>query len=217
MVKFLAAIPLVIALVFIGAFVNPLDSINYLLPTETRLSTDPLNPINYSLNIDLENSSFDKQGYNMCSGFAAAFIHRYYGQPASGTQIYQEIAYKLPVDIGVPPHRLISHFKDNNLKAAARTGELDELKYFSSQDIPVIVLVGEGLKWQHYMVLLGYSEADNEMYFYDPESGPAMVVRKKPGNKTLKTDEFLAIWKNNLPFFSQVFITVEKIQMERST
>ncbi|MFW6301219.1 MAG: C39 family peptidase, partial [Bacillota bacterium] len=108
------------------------------------------------------------------------------------------------------------YFRDNKLKAAARTGELDELKYFSSQNIPVIVLVGEGLKWQHYMVLVGYSEEDNEMYFYDPESGPAMTVREKPGNKTLPTDDFLSIWKNNLPFFSQVFITVEELQMEKS-
>ncbi len=217
MLKYLTALPLIIAIIFIGAFTTQMISIDNLLPTETRLSTDPLNPINYSLNIDLTNTSFDKQGYNMCSGFAAAFIQRYYGQPASGNQVYHEIAYKFPFDIGVPPHRLISHFKDNNLKAAARTGELDELKYFSSKGIPVIVLVGEGFKWQHYMVLVGYSENDNEIYFYDPESGPAMIAREKPGNKTLSTDEFLAIWKNNLPFFSQVFITVEKTQMERST
>lgn len=216
MLKYLTAIPLLIAIIFLGTFTTQMISIDNLLPTETRLSTDPLNPINYSLNIDLENTSFDKQGFNMCSGYAAAFIRRYYGQPATGTQIYREIAYKLPFDIGVPPHRLISHFRDNNLNAVARTGDLSELKYFSSQNIPVIVLVGEGFKWQHYMVLVGYSEEDNEMYFYDPETGPAMVAREKPGNKTLTTDNFLKIWENDLPFFSQLFITVDEIQPERS-
>ncbi|MGM0414725.1 MAG: C39 family peptidase [Bacillota bacterium] len=216
MLKYLTAIPLLIAIIFLGTFTTQMISIDNLLPTETRLSTDPLNPINYSLNIDLENTSFDKQGFNMCSGYAAAFIRRYYGQPATGTQIYRKIAYKLPFDIGVPPHRLISHFRDNNLNAVARTGDLSELKYFSSQNIPVIVLVGEGFKWQHYMVLVGYSEEDNEMYFYDPETGPAMVAREKPGNKTLTTDNFLKIWENDLPFFSQLFITVDEIQPERS-
>lgn len=216
MLKYLTAIPLLIAIIFLGAFTTQMISVDNLLPTETRLSTDPLNPINYSLDIDLENTSFDKQGFNMCSGYAAAFIRRYYGQPATGTQIYRKIAYNLPFDIGVPPHRLISHFRDNNLNAVARTGDLSELKYFSSQNIPVIVLVGEGFKWQHYMVLIGYSEDDNEMYFYDPETGPAMVAREKPGNKTLTTDNFLKIWENDLPFFSQLFITVDEIQPERS-
>ena len=216
MLKYLTAIPLVIAIILIGTFATPLISTDHLFPTETRLSADPFNPINFSLNLDLETTSFDKQGYNMWSGYAAAFIRRYYGQPATGTQIYREIAYKVPFDIGVPPHRLISHFRDNNLNASARTGGLDELKYFSSQEIPVIVLVGEGLKWQHYMVLVGYSEEDKEMYFYDPESGPSMVVREKPGNKTLSTESFLSIWENRLPIFSQLFITVEEIQTEKS-
>ena len=216
MLKYLTAIPLIVALIFIGTFASPMISIDHLFPVETRLSADPLNPINYSLNIDLENTSFDKQGFNMCSGYATAFIRRYYGQPATGTQIYREIAYRLPFDIGVPPHRLISHFRDNNLNATARTGGLTELKYFSSQNIPVIVLVGEGLKWQHYMVLVGYNEEENEMYFYDPETDPSLVAREKPGNKTITKNNFLGIWENKLPFFSQLFITVEEIQTEKS-
>ncbi|MGM0420900.1 MAG: C39 family peptidase [Bacillota bacterium] len=216
MFKFLVTLPIIAALIFIGALSAPMLSLENYLPTSTHLGMNVLNPDNYSLNLDLETNSFDKQGYNMCSGYAAAFIRRYYGQPAAGTQIYKEMAYNLPFDIGVPPHKLLSHFQKNNLLATARTGGLEEIKYFSSQQIPVIVLVGEGLKWQHYMVLVGYNNEKDEMYFYDPEAGPALVARENPGNKTFSTNEFTKIWENNLPFFSQLFITVEKPNSEHS-
>ncbi len=153
--------------------------------------------------------SFDSQGHNQCAGYAAAFVQRYFGQETYGARVYEQISYQLPFDIGVPPHRLLTHFEKNNLKAAARLGNLQHIKHYSAREIPVIVLVGEGIRWQHYMVLLGYNQEKGELYFYDSEVTEPQFNRENPGNRTLSEQDFLKIWQNRLPGFSQLFITVE--------
>ncbi len=155
--------------------------------------------------------SFDQQGYNQCAGYAAAFIRRYYGQEVYGSDVYEQISYNLPFDIGVPPHRLLRHFRKNNLQATARTGEFGHIKSYAARNIPSIVLVGEGISWQHYMVFLGYDSDQNELYFYDSEVGSIERNRQAPGNRTLSEEQFLDIWNNKLPGFSQMFITIEPI------
>lgn len=155
--------------------------------------------------------SFDQQGYNQCAGYAAAFIRRYYGQEVYGSEVYRQISYNLPIDIGVPPHRLLRHFREHNLKATARKGDFVHIKNYAARDIPSIVLVGEGISWQHYMVFLGYDRDKNELYFYDSEVGSIDRNRQAPGNRTMTEEQFLEVWNNSLPGFSQMFITVEPI------
>ena len=74
---------------------------------------------------------------------------------------------------------------------------------------PVIVLVGDGLNWQHYMTLVGFDQSLSEVYFFDSlrqddENGEA------PGNRTLSTDYFLQLWDNGLPIFNHIYFTIEK-------
>ncbi len=163
------------------------------------------------------NDGYYLQGYNQCAGYSTAFVQRFYNQHALGSENYRQLSYPLPFDIGVPPHRILRHLRSNQLNASARIGNLDNLKYHLSRGIPVIVMVGDGLKWQHYMVAIGYNNLKDEIYFYDPETGPSLLPRQEPGNLTLDTDKFLDIWENNLPFFSQMFITVEPREIPQET
>lgn len=193
-------------LMFTGSF-SPSALISSMLPTRIASPAAPLSlPPSHMPELTLE---FDQQGYNQCAGYAAAFIRRYYGQEVYGSDVYDQISYNLPVDIGVPPHKLLRHFRQHNLNATARLGELEHLKHYASRDIPLIVLVGEGISWQHYMVFLGYDREKDELYFYDSEVGNIDRFRQAPGNRTLTEKQFLDIWNNSLPGFSQLFITVE--------
>lgn len=183
-----------------------------------------LNNTNFEENINfpeaqLENYSlsFNKQGYNQCAGYAAAFLQRYYGQNAYGSDIYQNISYKLPFNIGVPPHKLINHFEKNNFSARYRTGKLEHIKYNVANNGPVIVLVGEGIHWQHYIVLLGYNENKSKLYFYNPQFGESQFNEQYPGNYVLSEKKFLSIWNNGLPGFSQLFITIEPLVNKEAT
>ncbi len=153
--------------------------------------------------------SFDVQGHNQCAGYVTAFIRRYYGDEVYGSEVYREISYNSPVDIGVPPHRIMRNFEENSLNASARTGDLEHIKHYAAREIPVIVLVGQGISWQHYMVLIGFDSEKSELYFYDSEVSSFDRSRSDPGNRTMSEEKFLKIWQNRLPVFSQLFITVE--------
>lgn len=73
----------------------------------------------------------------------------------------------------------------------------------------MIVFVGNGLFWQHYMTLVGFDEAKKELYFVDSkkerdENGLL------PGNRTMTEEYFLKWWDNGLPVFDHVYITVNE-------
>ncbi len=194
---------------FLAGSFSPTAYISSMLPVQMANPSTPMTlPQSHLPELKL---SFDQQGYNQCAGYAAAFIRRYYGQEVYGNEVYQQISYNLPIDIGVPPHRLLRHFQEHNLNATARTGDFAHIKSYAAREIPSIVLVGEGISWQHYMVFLGYDRDKNELYFYDSEAGSIARNRQDPGNRTLTESQFLEIWNNRLPGFSQMFITVEPI------
>lgn len=211
MLKYIPVVQLIAVFLFVSSLLTPYFPTTDIFPLEYQSREALVFPDYYSPAIT---DGYYLQGYNQCAGYATAFVQRYYNQLALGSENYEEMSYPLPFDIGVPPHRVINHLRANDLTATARTGDIDTLKYYLSQGRPIIVMVGDGLKWQHYMVAVGYNNINDEIYFYDPETGPSLPLRQKPGNLTLSTDRFLSIWENNLPFFSQMFITVEPQQRE---
>ncbi len=206
MLKFIPVIQILSVFLIAGSLFAPFFPAAEFLPSEPPEGEAQIYPDYY---IPAITDGYYLQSYNQCAGYSTAFVQRFYNQHALGSENYREMSYSLPFDIGVPPHRVIRHLRSNQLNASARIGNLDTLKYYLSQGVPVIVMVGDGLKWQHYMVAVGYNNLEDEMYFYDSETGPSLFPRQEPGNLTLSTEKFLGIWENNLPFFSQLFITVE--------
>ncbi len=206
MLKFIPVIQILSVFLIAGSLFAPFFPVAEFLPSEPPEGEAQIYPDYY---IPAIADGYYLQSYNQCAGYSTAFVQRFYNQHALGSENYREMSYSLPFDIGVPPHRVIRHLRSNQLNASARIGNLDTLKYYLSQGVPVIVMVGDGLKWQHYMVAVGYNNLEDEMYFYDSETGPSLFPRQEPGNLTLSTEKFLGIWENNLPFFSQLFITVE--------
>jgi hypothetical protein len=88
-------------------------------------------------------------------------------------------------------------------------GNVETLKRRLAKGEPIIVLIGQIYRWQHYMTLVGYKSDKKELYFYDSkkkydENG------KLSGNRTLKQDYFLKLWDNGLPIFNHIYIEVNQ-------
>lgn len=153
-------------------------------------------------------SKFEKQGHNQCSAFTTAYVLRCSGIETNGSKVYKEISYKIPISGYVLPKGIINYLKDNNCKPQILKGNISTLKSRLTKGKPVIVLIGKGIRWQHYMTLVGYDDNKKKLYFFDSkrdkdENGAL------PGNRTLNEEYFLTLWNNGLPIYNKVYITVE--------
>lgn len=156
------------------------------------------------------NTKYEIQGKNQCAAFSTAFILRNFDNDAKGLDIYEEIPYKIPISGYVLPKGIIVYLQSQGLKASILKGNINSLQSkLVEQNNPVIVLVGNRLFWQHYMVLLGYDNSQRELYFFD--SGRKRDENAAlPGNRTMKIGYFLKWWDNGLPIFNHVYIVTEK-------
>ena len=156
------------------------------------------------------NSEFELQGKNQCAAFSTAFILRNFGLKAKGSEVYAEIPYKVPISGYVLPKGVVTYLQSQGLRPAIFKGNIDLLKTkLVQENNPVIVLVGNGLFWQHYMTIVGYDNGKTELYFFD--SGRDKDENDElPGNRTMTEDYFLKWWNNGLPIFNHVYITVKK-------
>lgn len=166
--------------------------------------------INYpkSFSITTENN-FETQVVNECSAFSTAYVLRHFGENKTGLAVYDEINYKLPFSGYVLPKGILEYFENLPYQIHMYTGTFETLKTQLTKGVPIIVLVGAGLHWQHYMTLVGYDDTLNETYFFDSlknydENGNA------PGNRTLSSDYFLDLWNNELPIFNHLYFTITK-------
>ncbi|AET67769.1 hypothetical protein Desor_2165 [Desulfosporosinus orientis DSM 765] len=181
--------------------------IHVLSPFPTReFKTDRL-PDKYEIPI---NTGFERQGKNQCAAFSTAFVLRYFGQNVQGAEVYAKIPYKVPISGYVLPKGIVTYFQSQGYSPAIYKGDLNSLKTrLVQENRPVIVLVGNGLFWQHYMTFLGYDDEKSELYFFDSgrdKDENAGIT----GNRTMTEDYFLKWWSNGLPVFNNVYITVEK-------
>ncbi len=153
---------------------------------------------------------FELQGKNQCAAYSTAFVLRNSGTQTKGSEVYAEIPFKVPISGYVLPKGVISYLQFQGLKPMIYKGDLSSLKArLVKGKAPVIVLVGNGLFWQHYMTLVGFDDDKSELYFVDSnkandENG------ELPGNRTMTNDYFLKWWSNGLPIFNHVYITVRE-------
>jgi len=152
-------------------------------------------------------TSFELQGKNKCAAYATAFVLRNSGEQAKGIEVYAKIPFKIPISGYVLPKGIISYLQSQGLKPMIFKGDMSSLKARLVQETaPVIVLVGNGLFWQHYMTLVGFDDDKSELYFVDSNKGNDENA-ELPGNRTMTNDYFLKWWSNGLPVFNHVYIT----------
>ncbi len=169
------------------------------------------NAINLPNKFDIPiNTGFEKQGKNQCAAFSTAFVLRNFDRKAEGSVVYTGIPYKIPISGYVLPKGVVTYIQSQGYRPTLLKGDIDSIKARLVQgNNPIIVLVGNGLLWQHYMTFLGYDNEKQEMYFFD--SGREKDENAElPGNRTMAEDHFLKWWNNGLPIFNHVYITVEK-------
>ena len=166
--------------------------------------------INYpnSFRITTENN-FETQVVNECSAFSSAYVLRHFGENKTGLALYEELNYKLPFSGYVLPKGILEYFQKSPYQIQMYTGTFETLKTQLTKGNPIIVLVGAGLHWQHYMTLVGYDDTLNEVYFFDSLK-EYDENENAPGNRTLSADYFLDMWDNELPIFNHLYFTITK-------
>ena len=156
------------------------------------------------------NTGFELQGKSQCAAFSTAFVIRNFGQKAKGSEVYARMHYKIPVSGYVLPKGIITYLETQGFRPAIFKGDINSLKASLVQgNNPVIVIVGNGFFWQHYMTLVGYNTEKQELYFFDSgrDNDENAGIQ---GNRTMTEEYFLKWWNNGLPIFNHVYITVEK-------
>lgn len=152
-------------------------------------------------------NSFETQLHNECSAFSTAYVLRHFGESQEGLALYEQFQYKLPFSGYVLPKGILTYFDNQPYDVKLFTGTWETLKTQVAKGDPVIVLVGDGLNWQHYMTVVGYDDTLNEVYFFD-SLREGDENESEPGNRTLTTDYFLSMWDNGLPLFNQIYFTI---------
>lgn len=151
----------------------------------------------------------DRQGANMCSGYALALILRYYGEDITGEEVYNGFAEKDP-DGSVWMGTMIDYIDaTGKYKATLYTGTLDNLKEALNKGYPVLIAgkVSYEETGLHDMVLTGYDKdyvyiADS--YLFKEESDYY--------NRKVDYDEFAFMWDTEIVGGTQLFMVVEKTE-----
>lgn len=156
-------------------------------------------------------NSFEAQPPGQCSAYSVAYVLRHFGQHSLGEEIYQQMKYKIPVSGYVLPKGVLRFINSEGVAGTLFKGNSTaSLKYtLYSQGNPVIVIIGDGLSWQHYMTLVGYDEGAGDLYFYDSKE-TTDSNESLPGNRTISEEYFLELWDNGLPVFNRVYFTVKQ-------
>lgn len=152
--------------------------------------------------VDLKDNSVYLQGYNQCGAYSSSFVLRNLGVEVYGEEIYQSMSPKMKNGY-LMPDALIKLFKKFGYKAVLKKGDLDDLKSELVKGRPVIVVIGKGFDWQHYVVVTGYDK--NSIYTVDSLVSKGSFTY----NKKYSNENFLKLWKNNLPIFNSLYIGVE--------
>ena len=157
------------------------------------------------------NTDFELQGKNQCAAYSTAFVLRNSGREAKGIEVYAKIPFKIPISGYVLPKGIISYLQSQGLRPMIYKGNLSSLKArLIEERTPIIVLVGNGLFWQHYMTLIGFNDDKSEFYFVDSNKGNDENL-ELPGNRTMTYDYFSKWWSNGLPVFNHVYITAAEM------
>jgi ABC-type bacteriocin/lantibiotic exporter with double-glycine peptidase domain len=152
---------------------------------------------------------YETQGYNECAAYATAYVLRSFGKNVNGESIYNKMKYKLPFLGVVPSKGIIDTLKRYHIKATYYKGDINTLKMHVSKNIPVILYVGENIKWEHFITMVGYENSSSVIYVFDSLLDEDSNG-EEPGNRTLTEDELLKIWDNGLPILNHTYIAVDE-------
>ncbi len=168
------------------------------------------NPGDYPAEFYIEKiNSFELQPPNQCAAYATAYVLRNFEQEGIGKNIYEKLSFKIPISGYVLPKGIIMFLRAEGFKAEIYKGDISSLKNKIAEGHPVIVLIGQGLSWQHYMTLVGYNDEKKELYFYDSKRSTD-ENESIPGNRTMTEEYYMELWENGLPIFNRVYISVSK-------
>lgn len=179
-------------------------------------------PEKYSLNVT---SSNFRQGPNQCGPYAAAmFLNRF--KPTDDVppeRFVEELPWKLPGGY-THPRALESLIRKQGIQvqsydAAALSNE-EKIQFLHQQisfGFPVILLTYM-YGYQHYITLLGYDAAKEELFVYDPvftRGDVDMTVDENgelPGNRNISNTQLLSDWSNGgiVGFYSWYLLTTAK-------
>lgn len=152
--------------------------------------------------IDLKDNSVYLQGKNQCGAFSSSFVLRNLGVKVYGGDIYKDMGPKMGNGY-LLPEALIKLFKKFGYDATLKKGDLKDLKAELIKGRPVIVVIGKGFDWQHYVVVTGYDK--DSIYTVDSlVSKGSFTYNKKYSNAN-----FLKLWKNNLPVYNSLYISID--------
>jgi hypothetical protein len=182
-----------------GAGISILDIYAQTLPREDTKE------IEYSNMYLVESKSyFEKQERGQCAGFSSAYVLRILGEEISGSEIYKRLGHKFSNGY-VMPQALIDIFAEYGHDVEMLRGDLEQVKTRLNQGIPIIVLIGHFVSWQHYVTVVGYDE-DN-IFLYDSNRD---TDNSNGYNRTMTNTEFVSQWENEIPLFEQVYFVVEQ-------
>jgi len=117
-----------------------------------------------------------KQTWNNCGPANTTIALSYYGW-TEGQEVAQAYLRPDKEDKNVSPHEIVAFINENTgVRALTRIGgEMELLKNFLANDIPVIIESGymyEGSSWLgHYLTVVGYDDALDEFYVFDSYLG----------------------------------------------
>ena len=147
-------------------------------------------------------SYFEKQEKNQCGGYSTAYVLRCLNEEATGKEIYTQFKHTFKNGY-VLPQSLIQTFKKYGYKAKIRKGNIETLKARASAGVPVIVIIGDGMKWQHYVSVVGYDEGNILLYDSNYDTNNASGY-----NRVLSNSEFNKLWENGIPFFEKSYFVI---------
>lgn len=152
--------------------------VSLLFPLLVNAQDGGTRPAAYKL--DLSRLRHEYQGWNNCGPTTLTMGLTYFGY---GLDQYPAAAFLKPnrEDKNVSPAEMVQYVNDeasqlNSVRALYRPGgTLELLKTLLAADLPVIVEKGyepEGYDWMgHYLLLIGYDDAQAIFYTYDSFSG----------------------------------------------
>jgi len=188
-----------VGLMINGATFNILDVYTHPIPKKDTIEIKYKNE--YFLN---KSSYFEKQIYNECAGYSLAYLLRSNNIAISGQDSYDKMKYKFGNGY-VLPRSILEQGNDIDLNIIQYKGNLEQLKTRLNSGNPIIILIGDGIKWQHYVSVVGYDE--NNVYLFD-----SLVSNSddKRYNRVLSNEEFLNLWNNGLGPFSNIYFYLEE-------
>ena len=145
----------------------------------------------------------DYQTDGKCAAYATAYLLRYFGENASGEELFSE--FKRPFGFA-SASSVVGVLERRGYGAKAYHGSVNTLKQRLSEGQPIIVFISIASD-THYAVVVGYDE--QHVYLADSLAENANATNEQY-NRVMTRKEFQAVWKTQTPLPDNIYITARK-------